>query len=94
MYALSMVRTTLKVTAEELADIALPHTVVACEGAVLGLYPGYRAKCQHCVDELVSSDTGVGISKIGLVMATESSLVGAAVAAACHADKLAQNTHT
>ncbi|OBT64601.1 hypothetical protein VE03_06386 [Pseudogymnoascus sp. 23342-1-I1] len=54
-------------------------TVVACAGAVIQFYPGFRARTQAALDELCA---GAGQGRIELCLAEESSLLGAAVGAA------------
>ncbi|KFY74862.1 hypothetical protein V499_05140 [Pseudogymnoascus sp. VKM F-103] len=53
-------------------------TVVACAGAVIQFYPGFRQGAQEALDELC----GEGQGRIELCLAEESSLLGAAVGAA------------
>lgn len=55
-------------------------TVVACAGAVIQFYPGFRAGTQEALDELCGG--GGGGRRIELCLAEESSLLGAAVGAA------------
>lgn len=70
-------------TAEAEKEVVLERTMVSFHGTVIESYPGYRAMCQHFVDELVAnrhgSERGV---RIDLVPAKESSLLGAGVALA------------
>ena len=87
----SSITTTTTTTAS--TELALAKTVVACNGAVIELYPGYRAACQRFLDELVrehGDGDGDGANgqrfSVELVAANESSLLGAAVAAACQAE--------
>ncbi|KFY24948.1 hypothetical protein V493_04928 [Pseudogymnoascus sp. VKM F-4281 (FW-2241)] len=54
-------------------------TVVACAGAVIQFYPGFRAGTQAALDELCSEQAQ---GRIELCLAEESSLLGAAVGAA------------
>lgn len=54
-------------------------TVVACAGAVIQFYPGFRQGAQEALDELCGE---VGQGRIELCLAEESSLLGAAVGAA------------
>ncbi|OBT73951.1 hypothetical protein VF21_07434 [Pseudogymnoascus sp. 05NY08] len=54
-------------------------TVVACAGAVIQFYPGFRAGAQEALDELCRE---LGQGRIELCLAEESSLLGAAVGAA------------
>ncbi|KFY54430.1 hypothetical protein V496_07259, partial [Pseudogymnoascus sp. VKM F-4515 (FW-2607)] len=56
-------------------------TVVACAGAVIQFYPGFRAGTQAALDELCGGG-GAGQGRIELCLAEESSLLGAAVGAA------------
>ena len=63
-------------------ELALGHTVVAYNGAVIERYPNYRNDCQGFLDEMVAQHAGAEDASIELVAATESSLLGAAVAAA------------
>ncbi|KAG5951447.1 hypothetical protein E4U53_003062 [Claviceps sorghi] len=58
-------------------------TVVAFNGSVIENYPGYRASCQHYLDQLTESKGFPEHRRIDLVPAKESSLLGAAVALAC-----------
>lgn len=62
----------------------LAHTVVAYNGGVIEMYPGYRDACQQFLDQLVNmhGEAGGG-PKVELVAAAESSLLGAAISAAC-----------
>lgn len=57
-------------------------TVVACAGAVIQFYPGFRAGTQAALDELCDAGGGAGQGRIELCLAEESSLLGAAVGAA------------
>ena len=61
------------------ADLELEKTMVAFNGSVIENYPGYLESCQRYVNELVGESKG----GIELVLAKESSLIGAAVASAC-----------
>lgn len=61
------------------ADLELEKTMVAFNGSVIENYPGYLASCQRYIDDLI----GEGKGGIELVLAKESSLIGAAVASAC-----------
>ncbi len=63
---------------ETRAEMALPTTSVAFNGSVIEYYPAYRANCQQYLDDLVG-----GGGRVDLVPASESSLLGAAVALAC-----------
>ncbi|OBT86457.1 hypothetical protein VE02_05339 [Pseudogymnoascus sp. 03VT05] len=54
-------------------------TVVACAGAVIQFYPGFRQGAQEALDELCGE---LGQGRIELCLAEESSLLGAAVGAA------------
>ncbi|WYZ37793.1 hypothetical protein EsH8_II_001299 [Colletotrichum jinshuiense] len=66
-------------------ESALVRTMVAYNGSVIECYPGYLATCQGYVDALVDSkDRG-----IDLVLAKESSLLGAGVALARACDSSA-----
>lgn len=56
------------------------HTVVACTGSVIQLYPGFMEGAQEMLDVLCGGETGG--ARIELCIALESSLVGAAVGAA------------
>lgn len=56
-------------------------TKVAFNGSVIEHYPGYRARCQAHLDDLVATSPHPG--HIELVPALESSILGAAVALAC-----------
>ncbi|PNS15792.1 hypothetical protein CAC42_4244 [Sphaceloma murrayae] len=70
---------------------------IACNGSILDKYPGFRAKCQRYIDQLTSLsveemrkegwDGEEGGRLVELSMARESSMFGAAVAAACCADE-------
>ncbi|KAF4552216.1 Hexokinase-like protein 2 [Elsinoe fawcettii] len=65
---------------------------IACNGSILEKYPGFRARCQRYIDAL----TALSVQEMGsepegrlveLSMALESSMFGAAVAAACCLDE-------
>lgn len=68
---------------EDLA--APPHTKVAFTGSVIEHYPGYLARCQDHITTLVSGAENpiLAAGSIDLVPATESSIIGAAVALGC-----------
>ena len=68
--------------AETQAELDLPRTHVAFNGAVIEQYPNYLTNCQKYIDDLVSAE-GAAPGTVDLVAAKESSLLGAAVALAC-----------
>ncbi|KAI1260212.1 hexokinase-1 [Xylariaceae sp. FL1019] len=62
-----------------------PHTKVAFNGSVIEHYPGYLANCQNHIQMLVSGAENpvLASGSLELVAATESSIIGAAVALGC-----------
>lgn len=62
-----------------------PHTKVAFTGSVIEHYPGYLSRCQDHITTLVSGAENpiLAAGSIDLVPATESSIIGAAVALGC-----------
>lgn len=67
----------LRNAAEMVSEAEAPRMVVSYAGSVLEYYPGFREECQGYLDGLV------GHKGLELRAATESSLLGAAVAVAC-----------
>jgi hexokinase len=67
------------IVAAPAADAVKEDTVVACAGAVIQFYPGFRQGAQEALDELCGE---LGQGRIELCLAEESSLLGAAVGAA------------
>jgi hexokinase len=59
-----------------------PHVGIGCNGSVIELYPGFRARCQATLDRLTER-SGAEKGAIGLEIAYESALFGAAVAVGC-----------
>lgn len=57
------------------------NTVVACAGAIIQFYPGFRSGTQAALDELCGQQAQAQ-GRIELFLAEESSLLGAAVGAA------------
>ena len=64
------------------AEMDIPRTLVAFNGAVIEQYPNYRTTCQQFIDDLVVSE-GATPGTIDLLAAKESSVLGAAVALTC-----------
>ncbi|PSK55847.1 hypothetical protein B9Z65_4725 [Elsinoe australis] len=68
---------------------------IACNGSILEKYPGFRERCQGYIDALTAlsvrethgAESGMEGCLVELSMARESSMFGAAVAAACCADE-------
>lgn len=58
------------------------HVTIASNGSILEKYPTFRERCQHFLDELAIL-SGAEEGTIMLEMALDSSIYGAAVAAAC-----------
>lgn len=58
------------------------HVTIACNGSVLEKYPNFRERCQHYLDQLAIR-SGAEKGAIMLEMSIDSSIYGAAVAAAC-----------
>ncbi|KAK3316320.1 hypothetical protein B0H66DRAFT_576255 [Apodospora peruviana] len=74
------------------AETKLTRTMVAFTGSVIEHYPGYQANLKAYMDSLVGSaeilpGSGDGAATIDLVLAKESSLLGAAVALASIDDR-------
>ncbi|KAM0278973.1 hypothetical protein ACHAQH_004839 [Verticillium albo-atrum] len=63
------------------AELSLERTMVAFNGSVLESYPGYRNMCQSFIHELIEAGGKPGLG-IDLVLAKESSIIGAGVALA------------
>ncbi|KAM0331517.1 hypothetical protein ACHAQA_003194 [Verticillium albo-atrum] len=63
------------------AELGLERTMVAFNGSVIESYPGYRSTCQTFVNELIEAGGKPGLG-IDLVLAKESSIIGAGVALA------------
>ncbi|ATY66474.1 hexokinase-1 [Cordyceps militaris] len=64
-------------------DIELEKTTVSFNGSVIENFPGYLESCQRYITELLQSKGYAKTRSIELVIAKESSLIGAAVALAC-----------
>ncbi|KAM3530634.1 hypothetical protein NHJ13051_001298 [Beauveria bassiana] len=64
-------------------DIELEKTTVSFNGSVIENFPGYLESCQRHVNELLQSKGYAKPRSIELVLAKESSLIGAAVTLAC-----------
>lgn len=56
--------------------------IVACCGSVIQNYPGFQEDCQKYLDALIERTGSTNLRKLQLLIATESSLLGAAVAVA------------
>jgi hexokinase len=65
------------------AEMTLSKTTVSFNGSVIENYPGYLSSCQRYLDELIDSCGRQDTGGIELVLAKESSLLGAAVSLAC-----------
>lgn len=63
------------------APVPMERTIVACNGSVIELYPGFHASCQSYLDALIEHSGGA-VGAVELAVANESSLRGAAVAVA------------
>lgn len=59
-------------------------TTIACNGSVIGKYPGFRVRCQQYIAEMIRSgaDGTTQTSEVVLEMADEAAILGAAVAVA------------
>jgi len=80
---------------ETRAEMARPETMVSFNGSVIEFYPDYLATCQRFINDLVASSLSdqdneeeeeeerSTLPSVNLVLAKESSLLGAAVALAC-----------
>lgn len=63
---------------------------IACNGSIMEKYPDFKRRCQAYLDELVhlscaadgSGENRAAVGTVGIEMAVESSVFGAAVAAA------------
>jgi hexokinase len=69
----------------QLAHESRMHATVACNGTVMEKYPGFRSRCQNHLDELAVL-SGQSRGAICIEMALESSVFGAAVAAASESE--------
>ncbi|KAI4731617.1 hexokinase-1 [Aureobasidium sp. EXF-10728] len=69
----------------QLARHPRTRTTVACNGTVMEKYPGFRSRCQDYLDELAVI-SGQSRGSISIEMAPESSVFGAAVAAASESE--------
>ena len=77
----SLVKESPEVTVIESGD-SDKSLSIACDGAVINKYPGFRAACQNYLDQLTEETyPGAGCS-IRLNPAPESAILGAAVAVA------------
>ncbi|CAC9890933.1 hexokinase-1 [Aureobasidium pullulans] len=77
--------TSPSVTNSQLADPTQVRATVACNGTVMEKYPGFRSRCQGYLDELAMI-SGQSRGAISIEMALESSVFGAAVAAASESE--------
>jgi hexokinase len=64
------------------------HVTIACNGTIIEKYPGYMERCQRLLDDLCEL-SGASRGAMTLSMAPESSIFGAAVAAACMEEQVA-----
>ncbi len=78
LHALWAVRT----TAEGIETGDASHVTIACDGSMIGKYPGFRARTQQYLDELCTL-SGAKQGAVTLEMAPDSSIFGAAVAVSC-----------
>jgi hexokinase len=69
----------------QLATKPRTRATVACNGTVMEKYPGFRSRCQNHLDELAVM-SGQSRGAICIEMALESSVFGAAVAAASESE--------
>ncbi|KAI5204792.1 hexokinase-1 [Aureobasidium subglaciale] len=72
-------------TGSQLAHQPGVRATVACNGTVMEKYPGFRSRCQNYLDELAAI-SGQTRGAISIEMALESSVFGAAVAAASESE--------
>jgi hexokinase len=73
---------TLRYEAEGHSVTTTPHVSIGCNGSVIELYPDFRARCQSVLDRLTER-SGASPGAVGLEIAYESALFGAAVAVGC-----------
>jgi hexokinase len=67
-------------TAEGLKPSSAGRVTVGCNGSVIEQYPNFRQTAQIFLDQLVESSGGE-VHSVVLVVAHESSILGAAIAA-------------
>lgn len=70
----------LRTTVEGLESSSTGHVTIGCNGSVIEQYPNFRQVAQKFLNELVELSGGEGQSVV-LVVAHESSIFGAAIAA-------------
>jgi hexokinase len=73
---------TLRTSSEGLLPSTAGHATIGCNGSVIERYPGFRARCQSYLDQLVDLSGGKAQS-VTLEVAVESAIFGAAVAVCC-----------
>lgn len=72
----------LRATTKGHTPIDMGPVTIGCNGSVIERYPQFRSQTQRYLNQLTML-SGAGPNVIGLEMAMESALFGAAVAVAC-----------
>lgn len=77
IHALWAVETKVSATASS-------KTTIACNGTVIGKYPGFRSRCENYISDIIKDDAeeGQADSEVFLEMADDAAILGAAVAVA------------
>ena len=66
------------------AAVAPSKTTIACNGALIGKYPGFRSRCEGYIAAIIECHTEAGLqdSEVLLQLGDEAAILGAAVAVA------------